>query len=447
MNPLQPAQQQPQQQQQQLPQQQQQQPQQQQQQQRRKFKKKVPPQAASSSAPAPISKLPPNLLRNVTSVKIITKPERSYYLVNVEAFVSCSLDYADFVLFLSRPRPGWKDRQYYAGTCVWNLAVKLQRVGIATDQVVYNTNQLISATLFKLPTVMQSLVDQFGETTDLATNVLVSPLVTSQLIRYLWTVASALLDANHADHVPVAVVAAHRGYEFSYGEDIQRTVASVSVAALLEVSCFPVSLDGRDNNMLLCMLVESHRRKVGAATLTGAQYVAIRDADPWAFSGWSLVAGAPPAIPNALAALTANAGTVRQELRSVAAPLPAGVPAALAPFPPPISAVIAAGEEQVLGRHFVLRSASVSADGSFAPLVRSFDDGKSSFGQTMIAGAIPTEYVIGVVLRIPATVLCDGTGKPFNVATSSRRNQRHECSPLDRPRGELFATALRESLL
>jgi len=125
---------------------------------------------------------------------------------------------------------------------LYAFAAKLQRVGIATNQIHPNSSHTLQVTGFELPTSIVTLIDQFGEKMD-DKGVNIAPLVTDNLIATLGRLAFSAANIN-CDHTPVnpnfGLYTNQTQYNLmyqAYGPMIYYRVCLASVAANLGTSC------------------------------------------------------------------------------------------------------------------------------------------------------------------------------------------------------------------
>jgi hypothetical protein len=178
---------------------------------------------------------------------VFVEPEQTFYLVCVPELIRFAARFDGTLRSLSRRSPGHPATLNYFSVFVWCMLAKLARVGVATQQITLNSNEMPDASWCKLPPLLAGIVDSFGRFTDTVTHVSVAPRVTRNLLIYLRTVIVSALTAANAQVVRVA--ANHRGYvHLCYGEflagqiyisDLLRTFAPGVTCAVSNLAGLP----------------------------------------------------------------------------------------------------------------------------------------------------------------------------------------------------------------
>jgi len=412
-------------------------------------KGKGKPQKKTASGPAPTGFV--DVLRKLSSgLQIITRPQKSFYLVDLHGFVGLAFAFDDYLHGLSRRQPGWKHRGYYAGMMVFCWAAKLQRVAIAAGTCAFDQSELLRVSELQIPSIMALLIDQYGSKVD-SHGVEISPYITLDVIRVLLSLATVMMDNQHVAHAPSLVMANYRSsYEMLYGPLIQCFLCLTHISGTLEqaVKNRPNTFAGFNMSMLDVINTQAHL--VGAPFLTQNNALAVAPANGQAgiCANWFLLAGAPPGVV-AHANNNLNNAVISSRLFfcGPAAPLAAAnyLPAIRGSIEIPGGYMTYSGELVEMATRMEVRLTSVAPSGSFAPLVTCDPLEDYASGSSVVQGLTTTEYVLGFMLGSVA-YWCTDRGALFNNETRERRTEGFSTELVDHTVTSLRATAFHQSL-
>lgn len=389
----------------------------------------------------------------------IVRPSFSYYVIDLVNMVTLFQGFARFIVSLAR-RGDWPlGSGYYCGLMFYALAAKLQRVGIATNQINPSNAWYLEVAGLELPTSVVTLIDQFGEKMD-PSGVRIAPYVTNNLIAVMGRMAYLLsgfaidciafnpfsqlwLDANKYNLMVQA-----------YGALIFGRIAISRVAARLGISCSLGGVRSVDlNRSCLQMMIEycinnnlplpTAQEQAGVLAnaqnnTTAGPLIALFDVGAVA-----LVAGG-----NFTANFVAPFNEVRAEYSNAATLFPDGTDgyvseASVTMVPGAWNKYYA--EQVELAHRFNMSPVSVSASGSFAPTVVGSEEGNQMAGYSVVAGLTPLEWNLGLVIGADPTLI-GRDGIPFNVSDRARRQARYSIPPIGMSYDNLTTAYIRESL-
>lgn len=402
--------------------------------------------------------VPHVITRLVAGTQPIVRPEHSYYVINLVNIASLFAGFAGFIVRLARRNDWPLGAGYYQGLMLYALAAKLQRVGIASNQISPPSNEMIQVTGLELPTSIVTLIDQFGMKTDVA-GVAIAPLVTNELVRTIGRMAFLVANIG-CDHSRVNANSAlwvdankFNLMQQAYGNMMYARICLATVAGRLGVSC---SLSGTRmldlNRASYQMAIEYAVNQAGiaAAMPNGAEILQILPNNannagfflaPFTTGGPALVAGG-----NLGANLCAGFNDVR-----ASHPNGANIFANNDGYVDGTSITYVPGgwddyyaEQVELAHRFFMSPVSVSPAGSFAPTVVSGGEDQMS-GYSVVAGLTAMEWNLGLVLGTDP-IFCTRDGFPFNVSDRVRRRTRFSVPPIELSYDNLTAAFIRESL-
>lgn len=384
----------------------------------------------------------------------------SFYVIDLVNIVTLFFGFAQFIVSLAR-RGDWPlGAGYYCGLMLYSLAAKLQRVGIATNQIKPSNSWYLEVAGLELPTSVVTLIDQFGEKTDPA-GVRIAPYVTNMLVTTLARFSCLISDIDcaatgqNAHHNRWVNNNKYNLMVKAYGPLIYGRIAISRVAARLGVSCALGGIRSVDlNRTCYQMLVEYCI--VNNAGLPTQQEIAVILANA---NNAVNVAGPFVAIFDIAAQPIAMAGTipqpyvvafnnVRNEYLNNADLFPNNndlyvdettvttVPGGWTTY---------YAEQVELAHRFNMSPVSTSASGSFAPTVVSSEDGNQLSGFSVVAGLTPLEWNLGLVIGADPTFIGQD-GIPFNVSDRARRQARYSVPPIGMSYDNLTTAFIRESM-
>jgi len=386
----------------------------------------------------------PILKSAISGVTLLVRPARSFYLVDVHALFILAFDFGNCVVRWSR-RGGWENFNYYAALFLWGIGAKLQRVGIATDQIQPNNNEVMSVQGLSLPATMVMLINQLGMKTD-ADKVVLAPLVTNDLIR---SIASVAVDLSAGVGVfgPHAFSIMNR---LAYGNMAIRNVIMMKVAEQCDVP-FVTMQPANRFDVGVANMIDDYKMKIGMGPLTAGQRAALLVPAGVGNSYWDgyLSHGAarvPFAGPLAAGFPINAVGYLDNEFDHYSTPHPIGANF-VAGFPlmgntvfPGIDAAVFECSE--IAQHCVMANLPVSPDGSFAPLCKVRGQSEISMS-TYIRDVTPAEYILGCALNMDC-YLCKVDRVPFTGHNKLARAERYTTSILPFTVSELRAILFRE---
>jgi hypothetical protein len=414
----------------------------------------VPWQERKANAPA--SGMTKSLKAVAAELKSLASPDRSYYRVNVKRLVELACLFERMLVVYTRRVPGWAPGGTYAAMFLRAVIVKLQHIGVATDQIAFNNIDMLSSN-FALPAPIAMLADSFGVKID-PHSVQIQPCVTDALIQRMVYIVSLLEDGARLPGAhPVILNALSYTQEayFSYGVWPYMSDLLNAFAARVGVDRgFVVGSDAEFDEAFSALIV-SYRRANALVAFANPAAAAAAVRAFWLPS-------------NAVKAAYANGGlgvpfvaAINSVYENVVDPLFAslanagaavvadanGVPAVGQPYPAlhvhrvPRLVDRLGVEMSVLGSMFHLKEISVDTVGSFAPLVTVINDNGNYSGTSSVAGIGAEEYVVGLVLD-HFTELTGRTGFCFNVFNTDRRRKKYYCTPILESPAELLTKML-----
>jgi len=403
-----------------------------------------------ASGPAPSGFV--DVLKKLSSgLQIITRPEKSYYLIDLHGFVGLALSFDDYLHGLARRQPGWKPRGYYAGLMVFCWAAKLQRVAIASGVCAFDQTELLRVSDIQIPSLMALLIDQYGMKTDI-TGVEISPYITPLVIRVLLSLSTIMMDSTHMAHAATLVLGNYASsYQMLYGELVQCFLCLSHVSGTLTqaVKNRPNTFAGFNIAMLDVINTQAHLNQANFLTQANALAVAPLNGAAGACANWFLQAGAPPLVGGGLtnAAMLAAIVSARQSFCGPAMPVDAVnlLPQIRGSIDVPLGYIVYSTEMVELAARMEMRLTSVAPSGSFSPLVTCDPLDDYASGSCVVQGLTTAEYVIGILLGSVA-YWCTAQGALFNNETRERRTERFTTALVDHTVMSLRATAFHQSL-
>ena len=399
--------------------------------------------------------VPHVITRLVAGTQPIVRPENSYYVINLVNIAALFEGFARFIARLAR-RDGWPlGAGYYSGLMLYALAAKLQRVGIASNQISPPSNEMIQVAGLELPTSIVTLIDQFGMKTDVA-GVNIAPLVTNTLVRTLGRLAFLVADIkcdHSADNPNNALWDNTNRYNLmlqAYGDALFVRICIATAAGRLGVSCSLTGTRIVDMNRACLQIALEYNINNNLGLIANADAQLIVPANvanpglflvPFSVGGAGLVPGGTVGQ-----GLCDGFNFVRNNYPN-AANMFGGQDA----FVDGTSITMVPGgwdnyyaEQVELAHRFFMSPVSVSPAGSFAPTVVSGGEDQMS-GYSVVAGLTAMEWNLGLVLGADP-IFCTRDGFPFNVSDKVRRRTRYSVPPIDLSYDNLTAAFIRESL-
>jgi hypothetical protein len=328
---------------------------------------------------------------------------------------------------------------------MWAFLCKLAIVANETGQLLLGTGEIPVLHDLLLPTLVNTVIDSFGEFTDASNDVIVAPLITYELLTYLRHIVKMLWHG----HAQVEVLNNHRDWTYyCYGSQAHNCLAWYEIAQRWDQGFDVKELtdDGLDNAIF--RLVASH------AMDSGFQ-------DPQHFNNIWRNAALREFFRPAPHRQFANAGNVFsgqdiQVLRDTRArynaadsfyprnlPLPGQWDAR---FPAAHVLMQISGHVAYLSQHFGLGKFSSLPSGSDAPTLNVHTTGSYTtvlFKQLRLR---PQDCVIALLLNIRKTVFCGPDGKPYGYSDSNDWSRGHS-SEIAETSSSLIGKALRQSLI
>lgn len=394
------------------------------------------------------SALMDSALRNV---KILSEPEKTYYLVDVQSLLELFLMFENSIKALHR-QGGWKHQGYYAGVFFRCLAARLQRVAHFTDTAAFNQRETIRSP-GEIPIIVAHCINQFGVKHDVHNNVLIAPYVTFELIAAILRLSRDLIHgpvgAAAADHA--AIVDANNWcswIEICYGVVPNYNVICGCAFRSIGLPYTPGSTVP-ECSMYAAIANDMYNQQNAIPRCTGAQFIAV-SANPTpllanavvAAGGGVLgpIAGVDATVSGAFDAQTDAFSSAADPFNGT--PLPVGSVAAFRTAPSPMVLEV---ELMELRARYTVSQVSLSPEGSFAPIVVGADLDGNCTASCVVKGVTEIEYMFGILLD--NTVVLTGPDlKPFNFAAASRHSMRYKMSALPYTRVTLLAKAMRECI-
>jgi len=383
-------------------------------------------------------------------LKPLTQPERTYYRVNLSRLSTLACSFEVTLTSFPRRHPGWAPGGTYAAMFLRALCVKLQRVGVETNQLVFNSIDMCSHHL-SLPAPIGLIIDTFGVKTD-PQGVTISPLVTQQLIMRLNHLIAVLERPGQPARQPVQMASEIDQFVdvyWSYGPYPFLSDCLNRIASMLNVPRGFIVTDRDQFLDALRYLFQTHRRFTGNGdgALSAANATTVLEF----FTPTGAVKAAYAGPANMLAAFSGAIAAVGvRTVDPLIADLGGNYDGDLGIDQPYVllsaNRVMRrvndyAGELTQLSSMFHMSEANYGTIGSFAPTVSAVNEYGNYSGTTSVSGLTPEEYAVGIALD-HMTELTDRAGYAFNVYDETRRRKRYYCTPVTFSPSELFTRML-----
>lgn len=405
----------------------------------------------------------PGVITRLTAGLVpIVRPSSSFYIIELHLIIELFIRFGTFIVALPR-RGNWQAPGYYAGLFLFALAAKLQRVGIATNQLFTPSQHMLTVSELLLPSAVVTLIDQFGVKTDPA-GVVIAPYVTADLVSYLSRLSYLLAGYNSTggqNPNTILWLPANVGniYLRCYSDIIIKKIVASKACAELGVGVVFFGNSDYTVNTAILASVNEYITRNGLNRLTAAetdtllgivlnqqqqiQIVTTPLLQAIAIGGQPLLqAGNIPvavvaAFNRACAALLNGADLFANNDGYAGYATMTIIPGEYTLY---------SNEQVELAHRFHLSPVPVSPSGSFAPLVAVSQLADKLSADCVCAGLTAMEWALGMVINA-ASHMCTRDGNPFNVTDAQRRIRRYSIPPVDFTFSSLAMTYIRESLL
>jgi len=361
---------------------------------------------------------------------------------------------ANFIVQLPR-RGRWEAAGYYAGVFMYALAAKLQRVGIATNQITVNSNRMLGVSGLDIPAVVASLIDNFGQAYTVA-RVEIVPFVSELMIHTMVRVAYKMADISftavnpHPNNIVLTNQSIRIWFVTAYGTAFHYAACMCRLASELAVGTYFASMDFDGINLCTATILLQAHAQGGLAPNPHLQAISAPGQN--AFHAFLVQSFAPGVLAVPAANLAANGldpavhvsvTQVHNEIVPILDPIANdGFQAGLTVSPPfGLDTWIAQSVE--LSHQFDLLPCPLSSSGTLSPLAIVTENG----GYTSAGAVEPLsmqEWAVSMYLGVNAT-LVNKNGIPFNFSDPARRVLRYSVPPVHHPRSALIAMLIRDS--
>lgn len=371
---------------------------------------------------------------SIKDISINQSVERNYYILDLATIFLCFIQMEDIINQLPT-RPAWPDYGYMTGMFCYVLAGRLQRVAMATNQIMFNPDEMLRYDHIKIPESIAAIIESFGEVCDID-DVILIPKVTRGLIIWLADTADALFrQTNNAAglmvHNNIDDESTLRPY---LGDDVYFTYCYLSVASELRRPGPILGVSPDHRNALFTYLQVCDLHSIGA--VIGAPVIGVSFPIPAAavlvHDNCFTAGGAIPAAGAGYSAgLVAALTSVRNDNVYAVAPLKVNAPVIVALAGHSFDLLPLDCETLFIQLSMKLRCRYVNQDhhGTLAPLVFGDDDDNRDFavGKTVVRAVSPEEFFLGAIMN-RRVIFISRENVFYNVESPKRRGHRYQTS-------------------